>query len=167
MLNYVSRENKKMRGKPAKKRLIEPDSRYGSTIVAKMINYVMERGKKGVAEKIVYNSLDEASAKLNSPILTVLDQAIKNTSPLMEVRSYRVGGANYQVPMEVSKSRRLSLSLRWILKAAKAKKGAKMALKLAGELIDAYNGQGAAVKKRDDTHKMAEANKAFAHFARH
>src|SRR3989338_8516098 len=115
-----------MRGKPAKKRILEPDSKFGSVTVSKLINYVMERGKKTVAARITYNALDQAAAQLKSQPLIVLEQAVKNTSPLIEVRSHRIGGANYQVPIEVSKNRRLALSLRWIIQAAKSKKGQQM-----------------------------------------
>lgn len=155
-----------MRGKPAKKRILEPDQKYGSIIVSKLINYIMKNGKRGVAEKIVYRSLESASKKMEKEPITILDQAIKNVGPLIEVRSHRVGGATYQVPFEVSKPRRLTLALRWILKAARDKKGASMDKKLSDELMLAFNNEGHAVKKKIDTHKMAEANKAFAHFAR-
>ncbi len=143
-----------------------PDLKYGSVTVAKTINYVMKNGKKLVAQKIVYTALETAAAKLETDGLSVLEGALKNVTPVIEVRSRRVGGASLQVPIEVPKNRRMMLALRWILTAARSAKGRPMAEKLATELINAYNGEGAAIKKKDEVHRMAEANRAFAHFAR-
>lgn len=139
---------------------------YGSTKVEKLINYVMQSGKKNTARTIVYGAFDIVKEK-NKEIepLEVFDLALKNTGPLMEVRSRRVGGANYQVPREVRPERRLALSMGWIIEAAKSKKGRPMHMKLADEILSASKNEGEAVKKRENVHKMAEANKAFAHFA--
>lgn len=155
-----------MRRKHKKKNIVKPDSRYNSEKVGKLINYVMEKGNKSVARKIVYGAFDDIKekAKTENP-MEVFDTALKNTGPAMEVRSRRVGGANYQVPVEVRPERRLSLSMRWIIEAASGKKGKPMYIKLAEELMLAAKNEGAAVKKRENVHKMAEANKAFAHFA--
>lgn len=146
--------------------MVGPDSRFESTKVEKFVNYVMKDGKKHVARKIVYGAFDEMKEKLKveNP-LEVFESALKNVGPLMEVRSRRVGGANYQVPREVRPERKLALSFRWILDAAEGKKGMPMYKRLADELISASKNEGAAVKKREDTHRMAESNKAFAHFA--
>lgn len=156
-----------MRGKQAKKRKLVADAKYGSIVVSKLINYILKDGKKSLASRLVYDSLKKVSEKLKKEPLVILDQVIKNVGPLVEVRSHRVGGATYQVPMEVQKNRRLILALRWVLKAARDKKGANFTSKLANELDAAYNNEGNAVKKKLDTHKMAEANKAFAHFAKY
>lgn len=149
-----------------KKRLIDPDIKFGSTSVAKFINYIMQRGKKSVAEQIVYDSLEEASLKLKKEPLEIFNSAISTIAPSVEVRSKRIGGANYQVPVEVREPRRTALAMRWIIDAAKSKKGMPMHQRLALEYQDILNGTGAAIKKREDTHKMAEANRAFAHFAK-
>ena len=146
------------------KRQIPPDAKYGSHIVAKFINRVMSDGKKAKAERIVYDALDLVNEQLKSEPLEVLDQAIKNATPVLQVKSRRVGGATYQVPIEVQPDRGLSLALRWLLNYARARSGKSMAEKLAAEIADAAQGQGATIKKRQDTHKMAEANKAFAHY---
>jgi small subunit ribosomal protein S7 len=153
---------RKLKSKPA----IAPDVKYQSDKVAKFINYVMERGKKEVARKAVYQALDiiKEKEKVENP-LEVFDTALKNTAPQMEVRSRRVGGANYQVPREVRETRRNFLSMKWIIESARLKKGQPIAYKLADEIIAASKNEGDAVKKRENTHKMAEANKAFAHFA--
>jgi len=145
---------------------VSPDRIYNSTKIEKFINYVMERGKKDTANKIIYKTFDYIKEKepTKKP-LDVFEDAIKNSSPLMEVRSRRIGGANYQVPREVRPERRLSLSMRWIIDAAKSKKGSAMYKKLGDEIILASKGEGEAVKKRENTHKMAESNKAFAHFS--
>lgn len=173
------------------KHVPQPDPKYGSVKYAKFINYLMERGKKSVARKIFYDALEIVGEKIKSipqaPTLgakadandktdktpekvlegrQVFDIALKNIAPIMELKSRRIGGANYQVPMEVMEPRRTTLSMRWLLIASRAKKGAPMAQRLAGEIMDAYNKTGAAMKKREDVHRMAEANKAFAHFAR-
>lgn len=144
----------------------EADRVYNSVKLSKFINCLMWDGKKATAEGIVYKALDIVKEKTENPNpLEIFDLALKNTGPTMEVRSRRIGGANYQVPREVRAERRLALSIRWMLEAARAKKGSNMEIRLADELIAASKGEGAAVKKRDDTHRMAEANKAFAHFA--
>ena len=154
-----------MRRKVKNRNQVGPDAVYDSEKVAKFINYVMERGKKNAARKIVYGALTTIKEKTkNENPIEVFDTAIRNTSPQMEVRSRRVGGANYQVPREVRPERRQQLSMRWIIEAARSKKGQPMHIKLADELIAASNNEGEAVKKRENTHKMAEANKAFAHF---
>ena len=132
-----------------------------------MINYIMTNGKKTVAEKIAYAAIEAAAEKLEVSPLDALEGALKNVSPVIEVRGRRIGGANLQVPVEVPKSRRLMLALRWLLGAARSAKGKPMREKLAQEIINAYNNEGAAVKKKDETHRMAEANRAFAHFARY
>lgn len=141
------------------------DRVYDNERVGKFINYMMWDGKKAAAEKIVYKALDLIKEKTGEDPMIVFEEAIRNTSPLIEVRSRRIGGANYQVPREVRPERRLALSMRWIKDATRSKKGVDTHKKLADELMLAAKGEGSAVKKRDDTHKMAEANKAFAHFA--
>jgi len=146
------------------KREIQPDVVYNNIEVAKFINHIMERGKKSVARKIVYDCFDIISSKKKDPLET-FQAAIANVSPIMEVKSKRVGGATYQVPVPVSKDRRFSLATRWIVDASKAKKGKPMEEKLADELLNAAANTGVAVKKKEDVHRMAEANKAFAHFA--
>jgi small subunit ribosomal protein S7 len=155
-----------MRRKIKAKEPIEPDFKYHSPKVAKFINYVMKDGKKSVAREVVYNALDliKEKTKTSDP-MEIFETALKNTAPLMEVRSRRVGGANYQIPREVRPERRQTLSMKWIIEAARSKKGAPMNIKLAEEIIAASHNEGTAVKKRENTHKMAEANKAFAHFA--
>lgn len=140
-----------------------PDEIYGSLKVAKLINYVMERGKKDTARKIVYKVMDEL--KKDGDPLVILEEALENAAPAVEVRSRRVGGANYQVPREVRPERRLSLGLRWIVAAAEGTKGKPMNVSLLAEIRAAHKGEGAAVTKKETTHRMAEANKAFAHFA--
>jgi len=168
-----------------------PDPKFGSVKYAKFINYIMERGKKNVARQIFYDALDIVETKLAdnlSPTLpskgegakadekaaapkkldgrAIFDLALKNVAPIMELKSRRIGGANYQVPMEVMEPRKTTLAMRWLLAGARSKKGIRMAERLAAEIADAYNKQGVAMKKREDVHRMAEANKAFAHFAR-
>ncbi|MFA6228462.1 MAG: 30S ribosomal protein S7 [Patescibacteria group bacterium] len=155
-----------MRGKPATKRAIAPDEKYNREDIAKFINYIMERGKKSVAKGIVYEALEIISDKTKVDPLVVFDTAIKNAAPTVEIKGRRVGGANYQVPMAVRPSRSYTLGCRWIIGAAKAKRGRRMAVKLAEELIAAYNSEGTAIKKKQDTYRMAEANRAFAHFSR-
>ncbi len=146
---------------------IQPDRLYNSVVVQRLINRVMLNGKKQLAERLVYNGMQKAADKLkvDNP-LEVLEQAFKNIQPHVETRSRRVGGANYQIPFEVKGQRQTHLTIMWFVQAARARKGMSMEDRIAAELVDAYNGQGAAVKKREDTHKMAEANRAFAHFAR-
>ncbi len=152
--------------RPVKNRNIpKADSRYDSTKVAKFINHIMERGKKDIARKIVYGAFEaiKKSEKVENP-LEIFDAALKNASPVMEVRSRRVGGANYQVPREVRPERRNFLAMTWMIQAAQSKSGVPMYKRLADELILASKNEGTAVKKKEDTHKMAEANKAFSHF---
>ena len=155
-----------MRGKQAPKRNIIPDHKYGNVLVSKLINYVMLDGKKTTAEKIVYKALEQMEAKMKKPAMEVFETALKNVIPSVEVRSRRVGGANYQIPVPVRGGRRHALAYRWILEAARGRKGKPMADRLAQEFIDAANNEGAAVKKRADVQRMADANRAFAHFAR-
>lgn len=161
------------RARSFEKRTPEPDPKFSSVKYAKFINYLMERGKKSVSQKIFYSALDIVEEKMKAnkeaevtDSRQVFDIALKNVSPLMEIKGRRIGGSNYQVPMEVQEPRRTALGMKWMIAAARARKGAPMAQKLAQEVIDAFNKLGNAVKKRDDTHRMAEANKAFAHFAR-
>jgi len=148
------------------KRIIKPDEKYQSAQVSKFINYVMERGKKSVAERIVYNSLEKASEKLKKDPLELFSDVINSVAPSVEVKSRRIGGANYQIPNEVKEPRRTALAMRWVIEAAKMRKGTPMADRLAQEYQDALSGSGSAIKKKTDTHRMAEANRAFAHFAR-
>jgi len=149
-----------------KKHPISADYKYNSVKVAKFINYIMERGKKTAAVKIVYGAFDIIADKTKTDPKAIFEQAIRNVSPILEVKGRRIGGANYQVPMEVQEPRKTTLGMKWIINVARAKKGKPMATKLAEELMEANNKLGAAIKKREDVHKMAEANKAFAHFAR-
>ena len=141
------------------------DTKYGNILVGRFIGNIMKDGKRSVAEKIIYDCFDIIHERTKKGGLNVFEQAIKNVSPLLELKSKRIGGANYQVPIQVSGDRRQTLAVRWILAAVRSKKGKKMAEKLADEFIDASNKVGGAMKKRDDVHRMAEANKAFAHFA--
>jgi small subunit ribosomal protein S7 len=144
--------------------LIE-DPKYHSTLVSRLVNTVMERGKKSLAQRIVYGAFDRIAEKNpNSNPLEVLQRAVDNAKPRLEVKSRRVGGATYQVPMEVTIDRQLSLAMRWLVSLADGRKGVPMREALASEILDAYQGQGNAIRKRDDVHKMAQANKAFAHF---
>ncbi len=149
-----------------KKHKIAPDRVYNDVMISQFINKVMERGTKTIAQKIVYSALDIIREKTKKEPLEVFRLAIENASPLLEVKAKRIGGATYQVPIEVRGERRLALAIRWILLGARSKKGKPMAEKLSQELIDASNNEGSALKKKNDTHRMAEANKAFAHFAR-
>lgn len=146
------------------KREILPDPKYGSELLAKFINMIMESGKKSVAEKIIYVALDRVADRRKNEPLQVLEQALEHVRPVVEVKSRRVGGATYQVPVEVRPTRRNSLAMRWLLDAARKRGEKSMAMRLAGELMDAADNRGAAVKKRDDTHRMAKANKAFSHY---
>ena len=154
---------------PRRKRIYrkfwKPDPKYASILVGRFVGHLMERGKRNTAEKIVQDAFDIIHERTKKGGLNVFEQAIKNVSPLVELKSRRIGGANYQVPVQVLGDRRATLAMRWIISAVRAKKGKKTAEKLAGELLDASQRQGAAMKKREDTHRMAEANKAFAHFA--
>jgi len=152
--------------KPVKKKIVvEPDYKYNSILVAILINKIMYSGKKSTAEKIVYGAFDKLEKELKKPALDIFNVALENAGPQLELRSRRVGGANYQVPHEVRGERKLALALRWIIDASRSQKGKPMSEKLAVELINAHNNTGAAIKKKQDTHRMAEANKAFAHFA--
>jgi small subunit ribosomal protein S7 len=155
-----------MRGKPAPKRDIAPDPKFKNVVLAKFINYLMIGGKKTIAQKIVYGAFDIIKEKTQKDPMDVFDEAMKNVQPAVEVKSKRVGGANYQIPIQVRGERRVSLGFRWVIAAASAKKGRPMAEKLAAELIAASNNEGDAVKKKMDVVRMAEANRAFAHFAR-
>ena len=146
------------------KREIAPDVRYNSVQVQSFINRVMKRGKKSVATRLMYDTFDLMEKKTKKDPLEVFRQAMKNVSPTMEVKPRRVGGATYQVPMEVDADRQFALATRWILASAKARSGRSFSEKLAGELMDAYNNTGSAIRKRDETHKMAEANRAFSHY---
>ncbi len=155
-----------MRGKTPKKRDIVPDVKYGNVMLAKFINYTMRDGKKTIATQLVYGALDKIAADTKKDPIKVFEEAVKNVQPQVEVRSRRVGGANYQVPLPVRGERQLALACRWIIDAANARKGKPMAEKLATVIAEAQQNLGDAIKKRDDMHRMAEANKAFAHFAR-
>lgn len=146
------------------RRHIEPDIRYNSTMVAQFINKVMKSGKKSVATRVVYDALDIVQERTKQPPLEVMEQAIQSVSPVLEVKPRRVGGSTYQIPVEVSLHRQVGLAIRWLLAAARNRPGKSMAEKLAGEFVDAAHGTGTAVKKKEDTHKMAEANRAFAHY---
>jgi small subunit ribosomal protein S7 len=154
-----------MRKPIKKKRVVEPDFKYSSPLVAGFVNKIMREGKKSLAEKIVYRALERAEKELGKPALEVLDAALNNAGPQLELRSRRIGGANYQIPYEVKGERKVALGVRWIIEAARSGKGKPMEVKLAQEIVNAFNNTGAAIKKKTDTHKMAEANKAFAHFA--
>ncbi|MDH3900381.1 MAG: 30S ribosomal protein S7 [Gammaproteobacteria bacterium] len=145
-------------------REILPDPKYGNEMLTKFINMVMRSGKKSVAEKIIYGALDQISDKSKGDPLEVLDKALDNVRPMVEVKSRRVGGATYQVPVEVRSVRRTTLAMRWVLDAARSRSEKSMPLRLAGELLDAAENRGGAVKKREDTHRMADANKAFSHY---
>jgi small subunit ribosomal protein S7 len=147
-----------------RKREVLADPKYGDKLVAKFVNSIMSRGKKSIAESIFYRSLDIVTAKTKEDSLGVFKRAIENTRPTVEVRSRRVGGATYQVPIEVRPQRRLSLSMRWLIQASRERSEKSMEEKLAAELIDAANNRGTAIKKKEDTHRMAEANRAFAHY---
>src|ERR1700737_5248787 len=149
---------------PAQKRQVLPDPRFNSRTMARFINKVMKRGKKSVAEQIVYGALTILQTKTGKDPMEVFTQALNNAMPLVEVRPRRVGGATYQVPMEVRPDRRQAMAMRWLISYARARPGKSMTEKLANELMDASNNQGNSIKKREDTHKMAEANKAFAHY---
>jgi len=151
---------------PYKKHIVVPDSVYNSVAVAKFVNHIMQKGKKSTARKIVYDAFDIIKEKVKKEPVEVFEKALENVAPLVMVRSRRVGGATYQVPIEVRGDRRVGLGMRWIITAARSKKGKPMREKLAEELMDAYNKEGVAYKKREDAHRMAEANRAFAHFAR-
>lgn len=146
------------------KRKIAPDSKMGSVLVQKFINKIMYCGKKCTAEKIFYGAMDIVSQKSGKDAIAVFDQAIKNTTPLMEVKSRRVGGSTYQIPIEVERDRGIAISMKWLRESARDRQGKSMQEKLAAELLDAFSGTGGAMKKKEDLHKTAESNKAFAHF---
>ncbi len=148
----------------AAKRVIGPDPVYSDVLVAKMINMIMLQGEKSTAQGIVYGSMDAIKAKTSEDPVAVLKKAIENVKPLVEVKSRRVGGATYQVPVEIRPERRLSLAIRWLVNYARERAEKTMAARLSAELLDAYNNRGTTIKKKEDTHKMAEANKAFAHY---
>jgi len=148
----------------AERREIPPDVRYNSVTVAKFINNMMQRGKKSLSQRIVYQAMDIMAERTKKGALDVFEQAIREATPVLEVRPRRVGGATYQVPVEIRKERQQALAFRWLIDAARRRPGKTMSEKLAGELLDAYQGSGSAIKKKEDTHKMAEANKAFAHY---
>ncbi len=154
-----------MRGKQAPKRKIAADPKFNSANIAKFINYIMQDGKKSVAQKVVYGAFDIISEKTKGDALQTFEEAIKHISPNLEVKGRRIGGANYQIPIVVTGERKLTLAYRWLIKAASSRKGKPMSEKLADEIMSAAKGEGDAVKKREDTHRMAEANRAFAHFA--
>jgi small subunit ribosomal protein S7 len=148
----------------AERREIAPDGKYHSKSLQMFINKMMIGGKKSVAERCVYGALDRIEEQANRPALDVFDQALRNATPAIEVKPRRVGGATYQVPVDIRAERRTSLAMRWLVRSARARRGRSMAEKLAGELMDASTGQGATVKRREDTHRMAEANRAFVHY---
>ena len=151
------------RAKPEKREIL-PDIRYNSIHVQTMVQHILKRGKKSVATGLIYDAMDLIQERTQKSPIEVFDGALKNVAPVMEVRPRRVGGATYQVPMEVSQDRRTTLAIRWILSAARDRSGKSFPDKLAGELIDAFNETGSAIRKRDETHKMAEANRAFSHY---
>ena len=154
-----------MRRPVKKKTHLEPDIKYSNLLVAKLINYLMKNGKKAVASGIAYDAFDLIEKKASKPPLEIFEKAMENVTPQMELKSRRIGGANYQVPIEVRPERKTALALRWIIESARSQKGKPMSERLADELINAANNTGNAIKKKNDTHRMAEANKAFAHFA--
>lgn len=153
------------RNKPPKRDVL-PDPKYHSKVVTKFINNLMEEGKKGVAEKIMYGAIDELDEKTGGKGLDTFQKALDNVAPVLEVKSKRIGGATYQVPVEVRRDRRYALAMRWLIIYSGARSGGAMASKLASELMAASKGEGSSIKKKEDTHRMAEANKAFAHFSR-
>lgn len=153
-----------MRRSRPERRKISGDIRHDSTLVKGLINRLMKKGKTSTANRIVYQAFDLVEERMNRPAVEVFEEAVKNASPILEVKPRRVGGATYQVPVEVGPNRRLALALRWLLASARARPGKSMAEKLAAELMDAANSTGAAIKKREETHRMAEANRAFAHY---
>lgn len=152
------------RRREAQKRKISPDPKYNDVLVGRFINSILRRGKKSLAERIFYSALDSVGEKIQDDPIKVFRKAVENAAPMLEVRSRRVGGATYQVPVEVNESRRIALSVRWMIQNAKSRAGRSMSEKLTGEIVDAYNNAGGAIKKREEAHRMAEANKAFAHY---
>jgi len=153
-----------MRRNRAERRSVTPDPRYNSELVARFVNSIMERGKKSLASRIVYDAFGLMEERAKRPPMEVFEEAMKNATPLVEVKPRRVGGATYQIPVEIGSSRRTALAMRWLIESARKHSGRNMAARLAGELMDASRNEGNTVKKREDTHKMAEANQAFAHF---
>src|SRR5918995_1996928 len=152
------------RRRAAEKREVLPDAKFGDIVLTKFMNTLMERGKKSVAERVVYGALDEVQAKLKQDPVPAFHEALENVKPAVEVRSRRVGGATYQVPVEVRPERRQALAIRWLIQAARSRNDKTMVERLSAELLDAANNRGNAVKKREDTHRMAEANRAFSHY---
>jgi small subunit ribosomal protein S7 len=152
------------RRKVVSKRPVPPDPKYGDVLITRCINVMMKRGKKSLAERIVYDALDILGERTGEEPLQVFKQAVENVKPVIEVRSRRVGGSTYQIPVDVNPDRRIALSMRWLVGSARSRGDRGMTRRLAAELLDAYNNTGSAVKKREDTHRMAEANKAFAHY---
>jgi small subunit ribosomal protein S7 len=148
------------------RRILLPDAKYNSEVLARFINRVMERGKKGLAERIVYSAMETVQARSGREPLEVFEQALYNATPVLEVKARRVGGTTYQVPVQIEGARRQSLAMRWLLMSARGRPGKSMQEKLANELLDAFNGVGATIKRREDTHRMAEANRAFSHYGR-
>ena len=146
------------------RRVPPPDAKYQSELVSRFINKIMERGKKGLAERIMYGAMESIQTRTGRNPLEVFEQAVYNATPVLEVKPRRVGGATYQVPVQIEGARRQSLAIRWLLTSARNRNGKSMEEKLANELLDAFNGTGATIKRREDTHRMAEANKAFAHY---
>ena len=153
-----------MRRNRAEQRGVTPDPRFNSPVIARLVNTVMERGKKSLATRIVYDALDLVEERTKRPCLEVFEEAMKNATPMVEVKPRCVGGATYQIPMEIASGRRVALAMRWLIDAAQKRSGRNMAQRLAGELMDAARNEGNTVRKREETHKMAEANQAFAHF---
>ncbi|MFN8495398.1 MAG: 30S ribosomal protein S7 [Caldilineaceae bacterium] len=153
-----------MRRNHAEQRSVTPDPRYNNEVIARFVNSVMERGKKSLASRIVYDALDMVGERAKRPPMEVFEEAMKNATPLVEVKPRRVGGATYQIPVEIGSARRTALAMRWLIESARKRSGRNMATRLAGEIMDAAKNEGSTVKKREDTHKMAEANQAFAHF---
>ena len=153
-----------MRRNRAERRPITPDPRYNSEVVSKFMNNLMERGKKSLAASIIYDAFDIIEERTKRPPLEVFEEALKNATPLVEVKPRRVGGATYQIPVEIGPARRQALAMRWLIDSARKRSGRDMSIRLAGELLDAARNEGTTIKKREDTHRMAEANQAFAHF---
>ena len=153
-----------MRRNRAERRPVTPDPRYNSEVVAKFVNNLMERGKKSLAASIVYDAFEVMEERTKRPALEVFEEALKNATPLVEVKPRRVGGATYQVPVEISPTRRQALAMRWLIDSSRKRSGRSMSIRLANELLDASRNEGSTIKKREDTHRMAEANQAFAHF---
>ena len=153
-----------MRRNRAERRPVTPDPRYNSEVVSKFMNNLMERGKKSLAASIIYDAFDIIEERTKRPPLEVFEEALKNATPLVEVKPRRVGGATYQIPVEIGPARRQALAMRWLIDSARKRSGRDMAIRLAGELLDAARNEGTTIKKREDTHRMAEANQAFAHF---